>query len=245
MPLARQENDNNGSWLINSEKIYLPLINNQEKDAFFGLDEQSIQAYWSTTKEEIDNKKFHYRFISKKENCAGVILSALKAAGSEYFVPFNSNVIVSTPNDVHKYVLNIQRKIDALNEKNSKIRYFYGQSKQALEPNPISNQSLSEASAATLKQKFNIEVGKMSSTEQKQCAVLRKLMEHIPRQTTDLTKLRPYSIALVEALSDLLSNTRSNPQSQSMTKALVYAATVRELLEESIKLSQAPVHLKA
>lgn len=250
IPLARQEKTDENQWVINSEKIYLPIIgkqsqNNQETFVIFGLNEQSIKNFWLNIQEQIAAKTAGYTLASKTENCASMVARVLIAGGAEQFIPFKVNQSISSPkefigsfltynpNDVQKYALDLQRRIDQLNQDHQKIRAFYVQIKELNQYPDIINADISK-----LKENFELELKQMSPADNRRFSKLSSVIKNFPtNQNIDISELTRHGIQLVETLNTLLSQATINSEISPDSKALFIAATLTEALEKRIQES--------
>ena len=233
-PRARQEIDR-GNWFISAKKIFLPLKGAQDEEAFsfFGLNEPAINQEWERVQQSLKNNEMGYRFISKNQNCAGIIVNALLAGGAEEYLPFNASLLAETPNDVQKYSQGLQVRIDELNEKNKNIKAFYRHEQQKRDIDEINNR-VSNASTTTISDGFNEAIKAMPSNQRKRFSELQKVMNKIPNEGIDNKNLTSYGIALVDALSKLLADSTLS-SSTSAAQALFYAAAMQLSLENRMQ----------
>ncbi len=236
-PRARQEIDS-GSWFVSAEKIFLPLRGAQEQKpfSFFGIDEQGVMQEWERVQQGLKDHRMGYRFVSKTENCASVVINALLAGGAEAYVPFNASLFAETPNDVQKYVQALQVRIDDLNEKNKKVREFYQREQQRLGTGTV-DLRMSGASAATMLDGFNEAVKAMPSAERKRFSALQKVMNGIPAGGMADKDLIHHGIALVEASSKLLADSASWSSASAASQALFWAAAMQSSLEKRMQMN--------
>lgn len=249
IPLARQEKTDENQWVINSEKIYLPIIgkqsqNNQETFMIFGLNEQAIKNFWLNIQEQIAAKTAGYTLASKTENCASMVERVLIAGGAEQFMPFKANQSISSPkefvgsfltynpNDVQKYALDLQRRIDQLNQDHQKIKAFYAQVKELNHYPDISI----NADISTLKENFELESKQISSANRNRFSELSSVIKKFPTNLNiDISELTKHSIQLVETLNTLLSQSTINSDISPDSKALFIAATLTGALEKRMQ----------
>lgn len=238
MPKARQQKDNAQSWTVASEKVFVPLKGTQgEVFALFGLDEQKIYRHWSDVQDRAKNNEIGYRFISRDQNCSGITAGMLVAGGAGELVPFKSSWFADTPNDIHRYALAVQSRVDSLNQQSAQIQQFYQSEQQNPALSLINGQPASEASVATLRDSINQAIATMAPAEKKRFSALKKAAHHMPEESVDQKKLTKAGIALVEALSHLLNNSLPSPQTEAASRALFSAAVMRESLEKMMKNS--------
>ncbi len=237
MPRARQTKDNYQNWIVNAEKIFLPLRGEQGQEAFalFGLDEEAIHRHWADIQQRAENNEIGYRFISKDKNCSGIVAGVLCAGGADDFAPFKSSLFVQTPNDVYRYALAVQSRVDRLNQQNAEIKAFY-QREQQNRQLELNGRPVMDASVTTLRDSFNqILNDEMTSAENKLFSSLERAVDTIPAERAGKKALTKAGISLVETVSDLLNNPLSLPQNEAASRALFMAAAMRESLEKMMK----------
>ena len=239
MPRARQEKDDNGGWIVNSEKVFLPLRGQQGKETFalFGLDEHGIQTYWTDIQNKMKKKEIGYTLVSTTNNCSGMAAGVLAAGGAGAFIPFKSSILVETPNDIHSYALAVQCRVDSLNQQSTQIQKFYKREQKNPALNFINGQPTADASIATLRESINQAINAMSFAEKKRFYALENAVRHIPEQGTGQKELTKSCIELVETLSNLLEKPLPSPQNKAVSRALFSAAAMRESLEKMMKNS--------
>lgn len=109
------------TYLKRAEKVYLPFfgVNTSLEEApitrMFGLSESHFIAKNDDLLGRISNN--YYTLFSKTNNCAGVGLVVLKAAGADIFVKQPKLWLFATPNFVRNYSEKLVAEIDRLNDK--------------------------------------------------------------------------------------------------------------------------------
>ncbi|MGL4858947.1 MAG: type III secretion system effector BopA family protein [Enterobacteriaceae bacterium] len=240
MPKAKQEKvDDTNYWVLNAEKIYLPLRGWQDDNNFtlFGLDEPATKSWWSSMQHKAEQGKIGYRYISKDQNCSGVAINALLAGGAETFVPFSASLFAETPADVQRYALQLQSRIDTLNQQSEQIQDYY----QRQQHNPLMDTIRKQAGAgsreATLRNQFQQTLQALPSDQRARFNKLSKAIDAIPGDLTpdsDTRKLTQFAMALVDALGPLLNNPAHSPENALPTQLLLLAAEMHHSLKERI-----------
>jgi hypothetical protein len=102
----------NQLWVkIPEQIIELPII---DKDHSIGLSQESIVDWWRIFSSSDLGFEHRYRFISRKLNCASIVMSALLVGGSRMFVKPDRQFMYYAPNDVAKYARQLIKKIDKM-----------------------------------------------------------------------------------------------------------------------------------
>lgn len=85
-----------------------------------GLCQANLKSWWSLRTDAVNHQTLAYKrfkLISKKFNCASVVMGALMAAGSKLFCNPPSAVFAVSPKDIRDYALKLQKKINQLNQR--------------------------------------------------------------------------------------------------------------------------------
>ena len=98
-----------------TSEIYIPFYGSQKK--MFGLDLQKAGEIYDELECMNDDGTLNYRLVSKKWNCAGVVMQVLMASGAERFYAPPNEWFYYTPSEVHQYARQLQRLLDFLNDK--------------------------------------------------------------------------------------------------------------------------------
>jgi hypothetical protein len=76
-----------------------------------GLNEEVVSDWWRVFSAKLGHEH-QYQYISKKLNCASMVMAALKIAGATSFSRMPSPVTYYSPNDVTDYVNGLVKKIN-------------------------------------------------------------------------------------------------------------------------------------
>lgn len=112
-------------WAVSADtKFYLPGFSGQPPDAFnplWGLSSRRIVQWWIDWKK---SSKGAYTFVSATKNCAGVAGYALRAGGADAYasMPQAYSGLYVTPNTVHDWLVQVERKLQLLNQKTQELQ---------------------------------------------------------------------------------------------------------------------------
>lgn len=103
----------NKVWVKMPDETYeLPIV---DGDNSIGLSQEHIADWWRVFSADL-GYKHQYRFISRKINCASIVMSALTVGGARMFVKPDHQSMYYTPNDVAKYTKQLIKKINKMRE---------------------------------------------------------------------------------------------------------------------------------
>jgi hypothetical protein len=91
------------------QKVVLPGFNNRRQGRSWGLSISRTRKWWDAYQQT----QPQYQALSQ-QNCAGIALMALRAAGSEAFEPVPPVRIYAEPAQVERYALVLQAALDQL-----------------------------------------------------------------------------------------------------------------------------------
>jgi len=98
----------NMAWVkLPDEVIELPV---STADNPIGLSEEAITDWWRLFSSDLGYKHV-YQFVSKKINCASIVMAALTVGGSRSFVKPDRQFMYYAPNDVDTYARKVAKKI--------------------------------------------------------------------------------------------------------------------------------------
>lgn len=114
---------------VSADKVYIPPqgVNRNKKTGeylynIFGLNRKEMENEWAEVQKQEMAGVATYKMISNEENCAGMVLRVLKKGGSDIYIDNKKlSFFVNTANNVHRYAIQLQQKIDSLNEMANKL----------------------------------------------------------------------------------------------------------------------------
>lgn len=242
-PLARQTRISGSRlWGMKADKVYVPfsgfnrnLKTGQDDFVMFGLDEARMEAKVMELKQGIDQGKSIYRFVGMN-NCSGVVLQAMQVAGARHFLPMHINRLKVNPNLVHRLSIQLQQRLETLNQTAAALEERYQQTCHSTDIKPISNPAeLSEFATkwtAPANPELTVEMRRHVKSIQK--AMLS--FSGISQASEELT---PKAVALVEAIDDAYLAAGSNKRVQDILQPSLNALhCVREWLKEAYRQEQ-------
>lgn len=98
-------------WVkLPDETIELPIA---DRNNSIGLSQDHIIDWWKLFSTDL-GYKHTYRFISRKINCASIVMSALTVGGARMFVRPDRQFMYYAPNDIGKYARQLVKKINKM-----------------------------------------------------------------------------------------------------------------------------------
>ena len=94
------------------ETIDLPVADATNS---IGLSQDHIVDWWKLFSTDL-GYKHTYRFISRKINCASIVMSALTVGGARMFVRPDRQFMYYAPNDIGKYARQLVKKINKMRQ---------------------------------------------------------------------------------------------------------------------------------
>jgi hypothetical protein len=124
-PRPGQANDNvinvDGFTVDNPQNVWvkmpdetfdIPIADSQNG---VGLSQEHIVDWWKLFSTDL-GYKHRYRFISRKINCASIVMSALTVGGARMFVKPDRQFMYYSPNDIGKYARQLTKKINKMRQ---------------------------------------------------------------------------------------------------------------------------------
>lgn len=215
-------------WGKQADKVYVPFVganqlldSKQERFVLFGLEEQKMDAFIHHMLTGSREGKQRYSFLGSN-NCSGVVLKALKAAGADHFVKIGAKaLLISSPNTVHRLAIDLQERVEELNDKADKLSERYESA--MLHP---------ETSARVLPEGFSPELSVFlqqwqSSPQtgltirmQKAVRNVQEAARQFAREEQTVGKLMPRTVALVEAIDEAYAQAEDQETIEALAPCL-------------------------
>lgn len=241
-PLSFQKKSSkDGTWQRKAEKVYLPCIgpaaNRSDTDSsfvMFGLNLEKMMQKW----EEItasDSGRLYYQQVSTDQNCSGMILSLLKAGGSDALHSINPR-IYTNPDQVDQYSHTLQEKADQLNQASEDMLRRFQQAKEDPEQQSLltPGHSMLGMSEVEARLSYNqIPAGTPSELKQS-IENIRKAVSAFNGVSISTEELLPRAVTLVESMSEAFRQAGQDETLQKLlTPSLAAFMKVRTLMEEA------------
>ena len=239
-PRARQAPIRGTSlWGRQSDKVYVPFMgtnklmdSDQERFVLFGLEEQKMDAFIDSMLQDSETGKQQYSFYGSN-NCSGVVIKALKAAGADCFVKLGAKALfLPTPNSTHRLAIDLQERVEALN---SKADQLYERYESAMSDPKSSARVLPEGFSPEL----SVFVRQWQSSPQtgltvKMQKAVKKAQDaagQFGNEEQTVGKLMPKAVALVEAIDEAYAQAEDSETIESLAPCLHAFHQARELMK--------------
>jgi hypothetical protein len=169
----------------------------------YGIDVARICDFWE---DRLQNEPT-YAFLSRKQNCTGCVVEALRAGGLDYYSDKPKNYFVQDARTLLTWVQAAKKKLDRLNQRQADINTLMTAlaAQYADEPNTGNG----VPSIAEWKQESDKGVNPVFASRKEQVANLDRLIKDYPKATDKLTRF----VLLLRMQSEIHSHLTAKPTS--------------------------------